>query len=132
MGECGPMRQRNGEGRRRRAADGGGEDRAGSGNTDRRRGSAVVLRRGSGSQGSGRWASAARPRRTRRRNQFGWWRSGRDGPRGGGGFCGTVIAGEATGCDEGGESGASCLWRGGEVREQTQLDLWLLERGGGT
>jgi hypothetical protein len=31
-----------------------------------------------GSQGSGRWASAARPRRTRRRDQFGWWRSGRD------------------------------------------------------
>jgi hypothetical protein len=31
----------------------------------------------------------------------------------------------------GGESGASCSWRGGEVRELSQFDPKLLERGGG-
>jgi hypothetical protein len=44
-----------------------------------------------------------------------------------------VIAGEATGHDSGGgESGASCSGRGGEVCELTQLDLRLLERVGET
>jgi hypothetical protein len=41
---------------------GEGENRPWSGKTDRRRGSAVVLRRGSGSGWSGRWASVARGR----------------------------------------------------------------------
>jgi hypothetical protein len=40
-----------------------------------------------------------------------------------------VVTGEATGHDGGGESGASCSWGGGEVRELSQLDLRLLERG---
>jgi hypothetical protein len=46
---------------------GEGADRPVSGKTDRRRGSAVVLRRGSGSEWSGRWLSTGGSRGS-------WWR----------------------------------------------------------
>jgi hypothetical protein len=36
-----------------------------------------------------------------------------------------------TGGGGGGESGASCPWRGGEVHELSQFDPKLLEMGGG-
>jgi hypothetical protein len=50
---------------------GQGENRSGSGKTNRRRGSAAVLRRGSDSRWSGRWATVARGRGSWWRGQFG-------------------------------------------------------------
>jgi hypothetical protein len=60
---------------------GEGTNRPGSGKTDRRRGSAAVLRRGSGSGWSGRWASVARGRGSWEQGQFGWRVLGMASPR---------------------------------------------------
>jgi hypothetical protein len=43
-----------------------------------------------------------------------------------------VIAGEANGMTREAKVVPRVLWRGGDVRELTQLDIRLLERGGGT